>query len=80
MDTSFQVRLTPGYDRRVNMFYMKTNVELQDSIIPLFTDPKHKETFMFDKLYQYDIPFDKNATVEHLHTMYLRVSPSTRTY
>ena len=59
MDTTNIVYLDPDRDKRVNMFYMKSVVELADSLFqPLseWQEKYTKEIFQFDKRYEYESP------------------------
>ena len=45
MDTMNLILLDPRKDQRVNMFYMKGNVKLYDSIFQMGREPVKKETY-----------------------------------
>ena len=81
MDTTNYFLLNPSIDQRVNMYYMKSKVELNDEINQLWRQPVELKTFQFDKSYHYQEP--KNAEDlknSPLYTMYLRVGSNQRMY
>ena len=80
MDTTTLFLIDPHRDQRWNMFYMKSVVELKDGVFQ-FSETKKRETFQFEKVYQYEKPANEEDMLEApLYTTYFRVSSRTRLY